>query len=131
MQVAADVVARAREDAQRRAAAAPAAAPAAASGADARVASEAAAAQGATARPAFAASHVSKPGPEPDARGSAASRRRPPPPPLLMRQNASRNLLSPARGHFASKGAAGLGRAGSAPAHIPLHVVAGHVVQAR
>ena len=56
-----------------------------------------------------------------------AQSRRPPPPPLV-RQNASRNLLAPHRGHASPKAA--LARAGSAPAQVPLHALAGVFVRA-
>lgn len=58
--------------------------------------------------------------------GRAAARR--PPPPPLVRQNASRNLLAAHRGHAPAKGA--LARAGSAPARVPLHALAGVFVRA-
>ena len=53
--------------------------------------------------------------------------RRPPPPPLV-RQNASRNLLAAHRGHAPPNAA--LKRAGSAPAQVPLHALAGVFVWA-
>lgn len=60
----------------------------------------------------------------------AAAPRQPRPPPIV-RQNASRNLLAPSRGHGPRLAAAGLGRAGSAPAQIPLHMLGqGSVLQA-
>ena len=133
LQVVADVLAQARADGKQSRAAAPMHRSSVASNAQQPPPAARARALG-SARMGRAADSATEagmgvPGQENGVAGQAAQvgSRRPPPPPLV-RQNASRNLLAAHRGHAPAKGA--LSRAGSAPAQVPLHALAGVFVRA-